>query len=1643
MLQLRNKYKRKIAGLTDYKNLTIEKDLASGDKVLAFLYPKTSKSYSDIEEECYINTKEDEFIVKEKNVQNEYTEFKCILNLEDLEGKPWERYASEEQTIDKALSLALAGTGWIVGSCFLKKKRTVRISNCSSLEVIKEIKKIYRCDLVFNTLTKTIDVHEHLGEDKGTYFIDSLNLKNLSIQGNSYDFFTRIIPIGKDNLKISSINNGKEYVENYQYSNKIKTCYWIDERYTIVENLKEDAEAKLNELSKPYRSYAADIINLAKLNDKYKNILDFKLGDTVYLISKDNKFRDKQRIVKIIEHPDEHELDSVEIANTTLSFEEKQTQFEEAADTINNITTDNGTIDGSTVDEIETNQIKDFDSEVVRAGNITATNAKIYNLEAHNVTVTGRLNAVEATIGTLEVNVATIDKITVTHTALINDLQANKASITQLEAINANIKILESDVGNIETLVNGNLSSKNLQAGSITARELAANAITAGSTVIALAAIGNAQISNLDATKLNAGTIDTSLITIAGPNSNLKLKGNRLQVFVGIGNNQVERVSLGDIFGDGSKYGFLVRGADGKTVIMDENGVKSEGITSGSITNDKINSNANIDGAKLNINSVVTKINGATTSILGTKIDINGTNLSLKLSQQDTTITEHKKTIDSHTTSIDANTNAIKLKVDNQTYITDKTNFTNTLNKATSDISILKGQISLKVEQSDITNAINDLDIGGRNFLNNTGLRDNNTGFNFNTSKVTRVTDKKTPNGNNCFYYNCSGDTVDRWYWTSQDFTKMEVGKEYTLSCNIFIPSNHGIDRGASLEIICYNKDSGRTLTKGIPFNFTKLDTWQTISVTLVVPINTVRLSCGAYIVRNGKMYLGDYNLVEGNKALGWAPSPTDIENDIDTKVSTAKAEIKITTDAISQNISNLTTTVNNKADGSLVTSLSNKVSSLETSLNGIKGEVSSLETTTTTINTKADKAQADATKGINDAKTAADKANNAQSTANTNKGNISNLTTEVTTVKSSVATLDISLKGITQRVSNTEENITTIKTTANTNKNNIASLTTEVTTVKSSVATLDVNLKGITQRVSNTETSIVSVNQLANNANNKIDSLEIGGRNLLKNSKDSLSATSSNSKQVGNLSIDKNSLSGKTITISLDFDFEGLTSVSGQSNRLGYEMSITFEDGSSFYIGCWNYVSNSTKFKGRKSNTQEIPNKPIKNINYSGLYIQCNSTKAYIGNPKLEFGNKNTDYTQAPEDFESQLTTTNNKVASIETNLGSITSRVSSVESTTNSIDGQVNNLSNRMNTAETKITDSSIVSTVTKSSTYRTDMDSKVSYYKVVSSINQSAEQIKIIASKIDLEGATTIGDGKGNYVRIEGYGYTAYINYLQTMYMGGYMENGVRTPSLYMGASGFDANSSSYSGSYFAMKNYGSYHHMAMRSRLTGQWSIIQFNEAGDITFTPHVKCAFERPAVFRQGLEIRNEYGIDLYDWNGNLKGRISRGVFELSQIKSIDNTLIQVKDSVRCMTWGNTMGTADGRWGTIYLSQAPDVSSDVTLKENIIYTDMKTIIPRLSNSDNNNSLTYQDMYDFYKDIYRSAEYNYIGSDEKVLGIIANDIVDTKVGKKIIRHNSDGKLSYSQETRVTVLEGALKQAVLEIENLKKQLSFQKVS
>ena len=102
-------------------------------------------------------------------------------------------------------------------------------------------------------------------------------------------------------------------------------------RYTNTTSLIEDATAKIEEMSRPYKAYTAEVVDLAKASEKYKDILSYGIGDTVTLVSKKTRTKEKQRIVKITEYPETSEKNTVEISNARKTFAEIQKEETAAA----------------------------------------------------------------------------------------------------------------------------------------------------------------------------------------------------------------------------------------------------------------------------------------------------------------------------------------------------------------------------------------------------------------------------------------------------------------------------------------------------------------------------------------------------------------------------------------------------------------------------------------------------------------------------------------------------------------------------------------------------------------------------------------------------------------------------------------------------------------------------------------------------------------------------------------------------------------------------------------------------------------------------------------------------------------------------------------------------------------------------------------------------------------------------------------------------------------------------------------------------------------------------------------------------------------------------------------------------------------
>ncbi|MEC5393925.1 phage tail protein [Bergeyella sp. RCAD1439] len=165
---------------------------------------------------------------------------------------------------------------------------------------------------------------------------------------------------------------------------------------------------------------------------------------------------------------------------------------------------------------------------------------------------------------------------------------------------------------------------------------------------------------------------------------------------------------------------------------------------------------------------------------------------------------------------------------------------------------------------------------------------------------------------------------------------------------------------------------------------------------------------------------------------------------------------------------------------------------------------------------------------------------------------------------------------------------------------------------------------------------------------NNAINNIIVGGRNLVLDSDREISE--------GHLDFrysfenDLKKLRGKTVTVSVDVEIEGAT-----GGRIGFEPSLVFADGSSIWISCWKYVGTNENYRGRISETVEIPDKEIVAVYQRGIYVQTSGHLTKVGRPKFEFGNKATDWTPALEDVEAQFANLQQGMNNIQTSLSDV----------------------------------------------------------------------------------------------------------------------------------------------------------------------------------------------------------------------------------------------------------------------------------------------------------------------------------------------------------------------------------------------------
>ncbi|HBI7038429.1 TPA: hypothetical protein K8N32_001369, partial [Clostridium perfringens] len=593
-----------------------------------------------------------------------------------------------------------------------------------------------------------------------------------------------------------------------------------DEGISIVFNNPVITEEILDEIYQRYRSFryipyslkwkgnpsimAGDILNLTDLKGNKYNALVM-----------DQKFTYKNGIAS--------ELKAKGKGKQESSFDSKGS----VTQSMERYSIEQANIKKALIDKASINDLTAVDAKIQRlyTEDLTAIRADIVNLNSKKANIV-ELNAVRADL----------------QQAIIG-----KANITDLQAAVGKIGILESKTASIENALNKNLTAENIATG----------AITAGSGIIANGAIGDAEINSLSGNKLKFGTVDTSLVTIAGPNGRLRLQGNKLQIFDNKDGKLYERIMLGVDSNNNSSL--ILRGADGRTVLLNQDGLTKEGLTDGF---NKIDDNS-IDATRVfDKNSLVRNINGATETIRGTRVQIGDRTLDVELGIQSNTITEQGKVLDSQKATITALQDAIKLKVDNQTF----TSATQTIHR---------NILGAKEEAiNTANNAINNLQISFRNLAINSNFDFGwkNWGFNNPNNNATVQIIKDSVLG--------SCVKVSTQSLNQGVYAILKRKPKTTYSWSFMIKS----DKPCKINVIHENGEGSKEISLTTE--------WTKITGTGIWNGNGGAL-CFYSNEKNQKVtyYLTNLIYVEGNKVGDWTQAPEDLQGYAD-EVAKAKADL-------------------------------------------------------------------------------------------------------------------------------------------------------------------------------------------------------------------------------------------------------------------------------------------------------------------------------------------------------------------------------------------------------------------------------------------------------------------------------------------------------------------------------------------------------------------------------------------------------------------------------------------------------------------------------------------------------------------------------------------------------------------------------
>ncbi len=298
------------------------KESSDGLDELVFEIPITDENYPYILEEAPV-VEQQKYIIKAVDADEETAKVKCQLDIDEWLSDMYVGFTNGSDTLYNTVQKVLPG-GWrLIDDTHLNTRMTIELEAGTSYDVLTSCASAYgvkfRFDNVARTLTLCIPENN---QPMGVFVTRQLNMTELNYKGKSTEFATRMYAYGKDGMTFETLNDGKPYVDDHRYSDKIISVYWKDDRYTDPQSLLDAAKLNLAALAVPSRSYSCSVVDLAQTNPELYSFQDFSLFNVVTLIDDVKGTRINHVVAEYTRYPHYPENNEVTLSTVTPSIQD-------------------------------------------------------------------------------------------------------------------------------------------------------------------------------------------------------------------------------------------------------------------------------------------------------------------------------------------------------------------------------------------------------------------------------------------------------------------------------------------------------------------------------------------------------------------------------------------------------------------------------------------------------------------------------------------------------------------------------------------------------------------------------------------------------------------------------------------------------------------------------------------------------------------------------------------------------------------------------------------------------------------------------------------------------------------------------------------------------------------------------------------------------------------------------------------------------------------------------------------------------------------------------------------------------------------------------------------------------------------------